>query len=189
MTTWKFWKRPDWPEYFLDMAETVSERADCTRRNVGAVIAKDNRIVATGYNGAPSGEGSCLEGDCPRGKHYKVSYTNHHDFDSVGCGTCGNLGWPCNASVEPGSSYDTGAGSCIAVHAELNALLYADRDKCEGASIYVTAVAADIRDGKRYNNRRVSGEPCGGCMRAIKGAGIAHAVWTLDYDKTGTWDR
>lgn len=181
--------RPDWDTYFLNIAEDVGARADCTRRKVGAVITKNNRIIATGYNGSPPGEGSCLAGDCPRGKHFKVLYTNPKDFDSVGCGTCGGIGWPCRESVEPGSSYDTGPGSCSAVHAELNGLLYADRDKCEGGTMYVAAVTCRIVDGHVRDVLRVSGAPCDGCFRAIRGAGIARAVWTLDMDSTDSWSR
>lgn len=60
--------RPSWDEYFLGIAKAVAVRADCTRRQVGAVIVRDNRIVATGYNGGPSGGPSCLSGQCPRGQ-------------------------------------------------------------------------------------------------------------------------
>ncbi|MDD2653531.1 MAG: cytidine/deoxycytidylate deaminase family protein [Candidatus Omnitrophica bacterium] len=61
--------RPSWDEYFLEVAELVSKRATCLRRHVGAVLVKDKRILATGYNGAPSGIKHCLDdGDCLRVK-------------------------------------------------------------------------------------------------------------------------
>lgn len=56
--------RPAWDEYFLNIAQAVSLRAECVRRRVGAVITKDNRIIATGYNGVGAGEPSCLLGAC-----------------------------------------------------------------------------------------------------------------------------
>ncbi|RYH20148.1 MAG: cell division protein DedD [Alcaligenaceae bacterium] len=56
--------RPDWTEYFLDIARAVAKRSDCERDQVGAVVVKDRRIRATGYNGAPSGQPGCLS--CPR---------------------------------------------------------------------------------------------------------------------------
>lgn len=123
--------RPDWDLYFLNIAVAVADRADCTRRKVGAVIVKNHRVVSTGYNGAPAGRKGCLEGACPRGA----------------------------SDVPPGSSYDTGPGSCIAVHAEANAIIYADYDKCLGATLYCTD------------------EPCGGCQKLIDGAGISRVVW------------
>lgn len=56
--------RPDWDEYFLDIAYSVGQRATCPRATVGAVIVKDNRILATGYNGAPAGEPHCTDEGC-----------------------------------------------------------------------------------------------------------------------------
>ena len=61
-------KRPSWDEYFLKMAELVSQRSTCLRRKVGAVLAKDKKILATGYNGAPSGLAHCLDIGCLRDK-------------------------------------------------------------------------------------------------------------------------
>ena len=60
--------RPDWDTYFLGICEAVSTRADCSRRQVGCVITRDNRIVSTGYNGAPAGAPGCLAGACPRAR-------------------------------------------------------------------------------------------------------------------------
>jgi dCMP deaminase len=61
-------RRPSWDEYFLEVAQLVSKRATCLRRKVGAVAVKGKRILATGYNGAPSGLGHCLDIGCPREK-------------------------------------------------------------------------------------------------------------------------
>ena len=47
--------RTDKENYYLDIAETVSERGTCLRRNFGAIIVQNDEIVATGYNGAPRG--------------------------------------------------------------------------------------------------------------------------------------
>jgi dCMP deaminase len=58
--------RQSWDEYFLDLARAASTRATCSRRKHGAIIVKGRRIVATGYNGAPSGYPHCSDGACPR---------------------------------------------------------------------------------------------------------------------------
>lgn len=58
--------RPSWDEYFLRLAKDVSLRSNCSRRKVGAVIVKDNHIVATGYNGTPAKTTNCFDGGCPR---------------------------------------------------------------------------------------------------------------------------
>jgi dCMP deaminase len=137
-------ERPSWDEYGLALADTVASRADCSRRKVGAVIMRPDRsIVATGYNGAPSKGGSCLKGDCPRGR---ASTEEVPGYDQPGA-----------------SSYDIGAGSCIALHAEQNALLRASWDEMEGSILYVTC------------------EPCGGCMRMILGTPLKAAIWPGGY--------
>src|SRR3989337_2391235 len=58
--------RPDIDEYFLKIAAVVAERSTCRRHHVGAVAVKDKHILATGYNGAPSGLKDCLELGCLR---------------------------------------------------------------------------------------------------------------------------
>lgn len=126
--------RPGWDEYFLGIATAVAARADCSRRQVGAVVVKNNRIVSTGYNAAPPGGPSCLAGECPRGQ---MSTTE----------------------IVPGSSYDTGSGSCIALHAEQNALLFCSADEAHGSTLYITC------------------EPCDGCSRMIQGSGVVRVVY------------
>jgi dCMP deaminase len=61
-------KRPSWDEYFMKAAFLVCERSTCLRRNVGAVLVKDKQILATGYNGAPTGISHCDVAGCLRQK-------------------------------------------------------------------------------------------------------------------------
>ena len=68
ISTGKKAKRPAWDEYFFQMAKLVSHRATCLRRKVGAVVVREKRILATGYNGAPSGLEHCLDVGCLRTK-------------------------------------------------------------------------------------------------------------------------
>jgi dCMP deaminase len=58
--------RLPWPEYFMKIALLVAERSTCLRRKVGAIAVKDKRILATGYNGAPSNLEHCLDIGCLR---------------------------------------------------------------------------------------------------------------------------
>ena len=69
--------RPDWGPYFMEIARIVSMRSTCLRRNVGAVIVKDKRILASGYNGAPSGLKHCAEVSCLREKMNVASGERH----------------------------------------------------------------------------------------------------------------
>jgi len=58
--------RPSWDTYFMDLARLVATRSTCLRHDVGAVLVKEKRILATGYNGAPRGMKHCLEIGCIR---------------------------------------------------------------------------------------------------------------------------
>lgn len=73
------YERPSWNEYFLEVACLVSKRSTCLRRHVGAVLVKDKQILATGYNGAPSGVTHCLEAGCIREK-LKVPSGQRHEL-------------------------------------------------------------------------------------------------------------
>lgn len=125
-------ERPNWDEYFLGIAEAVAARGECTRSQVGAVlVGADKRLRSAGYNGAPTGAPSCLKGACPRA----------------------------TSNAVPGvSSYEEGPSRCIAIHAEANVLLFASKDDCTGATIYVTR------------------NPCDGCQKMILGAGVGRVV-------------
>ena len=58
--------RPTWDEYFLEMARVIASRSTCLRRRVGALLVRDKRILATGYNGAPTNLPHCAEVGCLR---------------------------------------------------------------------------------------------------------------------------
>jgi len=58
--------RPSWAEYFMTITNMVAKRSTCLRRHVGAILVKDKRILATGYNGAPAGIRHCEETGCIR---------------------------------------------------------------------------------------------------------------------------
>jgi len=72
-------KRPSWDEYFLSIANLVSKRSTCLRRKVGAVLVKEKRILATGYNGAPSNTKHCEDTGCLRDK-LKVPSGERHEL-------------------------------------------------------------------------------------------------------------
>jgi len=82
--------RPSWDEYFLEIANLVATRSTCLRRNVGAVIVKDKRILATGYNGAPQGLPHCLDIGCmreklniPRGERHELCRGIHAEQNAI----------------------------------------------------------------------------------------------------------
>lgn len=69
--------RPSWEQYFMDITCLVARRSTCIRRAVGAIIVKDRRVLATGYNGAPSNVRHCSEVGCMREKMNVPSGERH----------------------------------------------------------------------------------------------------------------
>ena len=77
--------------YYLDIAETVLERATCLRRLYGAIIVKNDEIISTGYNGAPRGRRNCVDmGYCtreamqvPRGERYELCRSVHAEANAI----------------------------------------------------------------------------------------------------------
>lgn len=72
-------QRPSWESYFMDITKLVSKRSTCRRRAVGAVIVKDKRILATGYNGAPSKVRHCTQVGCLR-EELNVASGERHEL-------------------------------------------------------------------------------------------------------------
>ena len=72
-------ERPSWEEYFMDIAKLVARRSTCLRRQVGAVVVKDKNILATGYNGTPSGITHCSETGCLR-EQLKIPSGERHEL-------------------------------------------------------------------------------------------------------------
>ena len=83
-------ERPSWDEYFMSIAEQVSGRSTCLRRATGAVLVKDKRILATGYNGVPKGLAHCEAVGClreqrniPSGSHHELCRGIHAEQNAV----------------------------------------------------------------------------------------------------------
>lgn len=84
-------KRRDKYNYYLDIAQTVLERGTCLRRNYGAIIVKNDEIIATGYTGAPRGRKNCTDlGYCireklniPRGQNYEKCRSVHAEANCI----------------------------------------------------------------------------------------------------------
>lgn len=90
-------KRPSWDEYFMLIAEVTKKRADCIRGPRAAIIVKEHRIIATGYNGTPHGIPNCSEGGCIRCQKRQSGEIQRYEFEE----------------------------SCVCIHAEQNAIIQA----------------------------------------------------------------
>ena len=82
--------RPSWDNYFMEIAFLVASRSTCLRRKVGAVIVREKRILATGYNGAPKGLPHCLDVGClreklkiPRGERHELCRGIHAEQNAI----------------------------------------------------------------------------------------------------------
>lgn len=132
-------------DYYLSIAAAVAARSTCLKKHYGAVIVKDDRIVATGYNGSPRGEANC----CDTGICYAQTHACPID----------------EAAATHGSQY----GSCVAVHAEQNAIINASAHDLIGATLYLVG----------YNPRTkewIEAKPCNICNRMIRNAGIVKII-------------
>lgn len=127
--------RPTWDETWLGVAYVVARRSRCTRAQIGAVIVNtEQRIISTGYNGPPSG--------------FMVNGSMCDKFCS-------------RATAE---ILDPGYNDCPSIHAEMNALMYADRSRYEAGTLYVTSSC------------------CFPCGKAIANSGIARVVMAMNGD-------
>lgn len=97
-------------KYYLNIAEVVSQRSTCLCKHWGAVIVKDDTIVSTGFNGAPRKVVDCLEKQECRLLQYRKK-------NKLGRGT----------------AYE----QCLSVHAEMNAIIFADKDKLKNSTLYL----------------------------------------------------
>lgn len=134
-------------EYYLDIAYAVCKRSNCIKRHYGAVIVKNDKIIATGYNGSPRGEVNCCD-----------------------LGMCKRL-------YKPSNSGDY--ADCHSVHAEMNALLQANRDELEGSTLYLAGEEfnkTNQEQGDFTYNRLSDCSPCPICDRMIRNSGIEKVI-------------
>lgn len=83
--------RPEWNEYFIEIAKVVSKRSTCLRRKYGAVIVKDRVMISSGYNGSPRGVKNCIDtGTCtreeqniPSGERYELCEAVHAEQNAI----------------------------------------------------------------------------------------------------------
>lgn len=133
--------RIDKDNYYLNIAKAVAARSTCLRRQYGAVIVADDEIIATGYNGAPRGEANCCDVEKCYCREHSTPIDEH--------------------AARHGDQY----GTCVAVHAEQNAIISAPRRSMRGATLYLACL-----------DDAIDPAPCNICDRMIKNAGITRVV-------------
>jgi dCMP deaminase len=115
-------QRPNWDQYFMEFAELARTRTTCLRRGVGAAIVKDNRVIATGYNGTPKGLRHCSETGClrtqlnvPSGKMHELCRGLHAEQNAIIQAAC------MGSSIEGGTIYVTTQPCIICTKMIINA--------------------------------------------------------------------
>ncbi|KAL8777646.1 MAG: hypothetical protein Q9194_002439 [Teloschistes cf. exilis] len=86
--------RPDWDQYFMQLASLAAQRSNCMKRRVGSVLVREKRVISTGYNGTPRNLKNCNEGGCNR--------CNEGSMAGVGLSTCLCIHAEENALLEAG---------------------------------------------------------------------------------------
>ena len=112
-----------WDKRFMELTENIAAWSSCCRRQVGAIIVKDRRIIATGYNGAPEGVENCVdkkqcireEKKIPSGTHHEFCYGVHAEQNAI-C-QAARLG----VSVKEGTLYVTHQPCIICAKILINA--------------------------------------------------------------------
>ena len=109
--------------YYLDIAQTVAERATCLRRKFGAIIVKNDVIVSTGYNGAPRGRKNCTDLEfcyrdklnIPRGERYELCRSVHAEQNAIIAAPCDQMlgSTLYMACVSPAGELMPGTTSCM----------------------------------------------------------------------------
>ena len=171
--------KPSRDETLMGVARLWSAHSTCSRLAVGAVISRDGRSFSTGYNGAPAGMPHCVhekwtlvEGDLFRDETPEWVREFLRVYDLV------EIPWGATVYYD-GKSFTTtfeashpGPGCTTAVHAELNALMFAARYglATEGAEIHTTY------------------QPCLNCAMAIVNAGVQRVVFEHPYRDNGGLD-
>lgn len=147
-------KRPSWDEYFLELAKLVAKRSTCIRRSVGAVLVKDKRILATGYNGAPRGLKHCQDIGCmrqelkiPSGERHELCRALHAEQNALIQASLYGI------SVKGSTLYATNQPCVICAKMIINAGI-ADIVISEG---YPDKMAADFLKQAKIKVRRVNG--------------------------------
>lgn len=149
------------PNTFMQIAYLISQESKCVSWKVGAVIAKNGRIISTGYNGSPSGGVNCCDHSKEQGWLGYINVPAPFNVKKAYLKTeCRHLHSAWSAKNE--------------IHAELNAILYAAKNgtAIEGATMYVTL------------------SPCPDCAKAIANSGIRQLVYSETYDRNEPgWEK
>ncbi|OJJ57806.1 hypothetical protein ASPSYDRAFT_153736 [Aspergillus sydowii CBS 593.65] len=132
--------RPNWDQYFMELASLAAQRSNCMKRRVGCVLVRERRVISTGYNGTPRHLKNCNEGGCPR--------CNRGEGGGVGLSTCLCLHAEENALLEAGRE-----------RIREGAILYCNTCPCLTCTVKIAQVGiSEVVYSQGYNMDRNSAE-------------------------------
>ena len=159
-------ERPSWDRYFMSIARLASTRSTCLRRQVGAVIVKDKKILATGYNGAPVGLKHCLDIGClreelgiPSGERHELCRATHAEQNAiVQAATCGvNI----KDSVIYSTTHPCILCSKLLINAGISKIIIEDsypdemsRQMLNEAGVEIVIIGQDTKERKKTKGKR-----------------------------------
>ncbi|OOF90755.1 hypothetical protein ASPCADRAFT_211704 [Aspergillus carbonarius ITEM 5010] len=125
--------RPNWDQYFMELASLAAQRSNCMKRRVGCVLVRDRRVISTGYNGTPRHLENCNQGGCPR--------CNRGEGGGLGLSTCLCLHAEENALLEAGRE-----------RIREGAILYCDTCPCLTCTVKIAQVGiSEVVYSQGYN--------------------------------------
>ena len=159
-------ERPSWDRYFMSIARLASTRSTCLRRQVGAVIVKDKKILATGYNGAPMGLEHCLDIGClreelgiPSGERHELCRATHAEQNAiVQAATCGvNI----KDSIIYSTTHPCILCSKLLINAGISKIIIEDsypdemsRQMLDEAGVEIIIIGQDTKERKKTKGKR-----------------------------------
>ncbi|GFF58940.1 deoxycytidylate deaminase [Aspergillus udagawae] len=142
--------RPNWDQYFMQLASLAAQRSNCMKRRVGCVLVRERRVISTGYNGTPRHLTNCNEGGCPR--------CNRGEGGGVGLSTCLCLHAEENALLEAGRE-----------RIREGSILYCDTCPCLTCTVKIAQVGiSEVVYSQGYNMDQESAailKAAGVCLR------------------------
>lgn len=123
-------ERLSWDDYFIQLAQLIAKRSTCLKRNVGAVIVKDNQILSTGYNGSPSGTTHCTDiGECNRSSHtqgYGLNYCRSAHAEMNAIVSCAKRGISCDGATIYINTFPCSECTKLIINAGIKEIVYVE---------------------------------------------------------------
>lgn len=148
--------RKDWDDYFMNFAILAAARSGCLSRQVGCVIIKDNRIIATGYNAAPVGiqecvdRGACIRKDCASGENLGYCFAVHAEQNAIA--QCAKYGISCDGASMYITTQPCARCMKMIINSGINEIVFLEAYPDEMSRKIAEASGIDIRQYAKFTS-------------------------------------